>query len=161
MIITQDINLNDFEFWGPASENVIALSADQLDELTDLLADDYPDGLTATQLNDIFAYSFDNILAMLDLEYFQDELVTSSGIEEMSSEELCDEFASEYEDELWSRCNIDFDADDFDTYPDLETYMVDEPDKVADMIFDILKNSADVLIEDEGDGYFRLYRGNT
>ena len=95
---------------------------------------------------------------MLDLEYFQDELVTSSDIEDLSSEELCDEFASEYEEELWSRCNVDFDADDFDTYPDLETYMVDEPDKVADMIFDILKNSSDVLIEDEGDGYFRLYR---
>ncbi len=158
MIITQDINLNDFEFWGPASNNVEALTADQLDELTDLMADEYPDGLTATQLNDIFAYSFEDILAMLDLEYFQDELVTSSDIEELSSEELCDEFASEYEDELWSRCNVDFDADDFDTYPDLETYMVDEPDKVADMIFDILKNSSDVLIEDEGDGYFRLYR---
>lgn len=158
MIITQDINLNDFEFWGPASNNVEALTADQLDELTDLMADEYPDGLTATQLNDIFAYSFEDILAMLDLEYFQDELVTSSDIEELSSEELCDEFASEYEDELWSRCNADFDADDFDTYPDLETYMVDEPDKVADMIFDILKNSSDVLIEDEGDGYFRLYR---
>lgn len=158
MIITQDINLNDFEFWGPASSNVTALTADQLDELTDLMADEYPDGLTATQLNDIFAYSFEDILAMLDLEYFQDELVTSSDIEELSSEELCDEFASEYEDELWSRCNVDFDADDFDTYPDLETYMVDEPDKVADMIFDILKNSSDVLIEDEGDGYFRLYR---
>lgn len=158
MIITQDINLNDFEFWGPAGENVTALTADQLDELTDLLTEDYPDGLTATQLNDIFAYSFDSILAMLDLEYFQDELVTSSDIEELSSEELCDEFASEYEEELWSRCNVDFDADDFDTYPDLETYMVDEPDKVADMIFDILKNSSDVLIEDEGDGYFRLYR---
>ena len=158
MIITQDINLNDFEFWGPASNNVEALTADQLDELTDLMADEYPEGLTATQLNDIFAYSFEDILAMLDLEYFQDELVTSSDIEELSSEELCDEFASEYEDELWSRCNADFDADDFDTYPDLETYMVDEPDKVADMIFDILKNSSDVLIEDEGDGYFRLYR---
>ena len=158
MIITQDINLNDFEFWGPASNNVEALTADQLDELTDLMADEYPEGLTATQLNDIFAYSFEDILAMLDLEYFQDELVTSSDIEELSSEELCDEFASEYEDELWSRCNVDFDADDFDTYPDLETYMVDEPDKVADMIFDILKNSSDVLIEDEGDGYFRLYR---
>jgi hypothetical protein len=158
MIITQDINLNDFEFWGPAGENVTALTADQLDELTDLLTDEYPDGLTVTQLNDIFAYSFDSILAMLDLEYFQDELVTSSDIEELSSEELCDEFASEYEDELWSRCSEDFDADDFDTYPDLETYMVDEPDKVADMIFDILKNSSDVLIEDEGNGYFRLYR---
>lgn len=158
MIITQDINLNDFEFWGPASNNVEALTADQLDELTDLMADEYPEGLTATQLNDIFAYSFEDILAMLDLEYFQDELVTSSDIEELSSEELCDEFASEYEDELWSRCNADFDADDFDTYPDLETYMVDEPDKVADMIFDILKNSSDVLIEDEGGGYFRLYR---
>lgn len=158
MIITQDINLNDFEFWGPAGENVTALTADQLDELTDLLTDDYPDGLTATQLNDIFAYSFDDILAMLDLEYFQDELVTSSDIEELSSEELCDEFASEYEDVLWNECTADFDADDFDIYPDLDSYVVDEPDKVADMIFNILKNSSDVLIEDEGDGYYRLYR---
>ena len=58
-------HLRDFEWWGPAKENVRQLTYDQMDILDDYFEDVYPDGIYEMELNDAFAYYFDDIKDIL------------------------------------------------------------------------------------------------
>lgn len=72
MKIIQEISLRGFEFWSGAKDRVDAFSDEQLDEIEQLLEEEYPDGMTDTQLNDLFWFE-ENWLARLvgyqDYEY--------------------------------------------------------------------------------------------
>lgn len=63
MKIISETNLTNFEWWGPARENVKNLTFSQLDELDEVFDDQYPNGISATALNDIMAYQFDDVVA--------------------------------------------------------------------------------------------------
>lgn len=58
----------NFEFWGSAKENAESLTNEQLDTVEAILEDLYPDGISATQLNDIFRFDFDQIKEWLGIE---------------------------------------------------------------------------------------------
>lgn len=67
-IICEDKRLRDFEFWGGAKDTVRHLTSDQLDTIEDLLEDAYPDGMTETQINDLFWFDTDVIAEWLGYE---------------------------------------------------------------------------------------------
>lgn len=65
MTITYETTLENFEFWGMARENAAKLTKDELATLEELL-----EGKTwnRTELNDLFAYYFDQVCEMLGLD---------------------------------------------------------------------------------------------
>ena len=58
-------HLRDFEFWGPAKENILKLTLEELDYLDNYFDEGYPEGVEEVWLNDAFAYYFDDILDIL------------------------------------------------------------------------------------------------
>lgn len=72
MIIYSDEGLSTFDFWGPAAKFVTYFSADELDCIEATLTDLYPDGIDATNLNDIFSYEIDMVASFVGFEDFED-----------------------------------------------------------------------------------------
>lgn len=54
MKIISDISLKDFGFWSGAKDTAEQLTDEQFDQVEEVLEDLYPDGVTDTELNDIF-----------------------------------------------------------------------------------------------------------
>lgn len=59
MIIKQELNLEDFEFWSGAKDNAAACTLEQLRDIQDAIEQDYPEGIDETELNDLFWFEFD------------------------------------------------------------------------------------------------------
>ena len=63
MTITYETTLKDFEFWGPARENVKKLT----DEELEFLEGWFDEPINQTELNDLFAYDFESVCNILGL----------------------------------------------------------------------------------------------
>jgi hypothetical protein len=70
-IISKDKRLRDFDFWSGAKDTVDYLTSDDLDTIEDMLEDAYPDGMTETQLNDLFWFDTDVIAEWLGYDDFE------------------------------------------------------------------------------------------
>ena len=68
MKIFREESLRDFKFWSGAATNAEELDYDQLDELESILEDVYPNGISATKLNDLMWFDFDTIKEWLGIE---------------------------------------------------------------------------------------------
>ena len=70
MKVYNEITLSNrnFEFCGSAKENAESLTNEQLDTVESILENLYPEGISATQLNDIFRFDFDQIQEWLGIE---------------------------------------------------------------------------------------------
>lgn len=73
MKIISDTNLRNFDFWSGAASNAKELSYEQLDELEYILEEQYPEGITATELNDIMWFDFDAVKEWLGISDEYDE----------------------------------------------------------------------------------------
>lgn len=65
MIVTSEINLQDFEGWSGAELTLAMLSYSQINTLQSILEDAYPDGMDETHLNDILRFETDWIAELL------------------------------------------------------------------------------------------------
>ena len=72
MTICKEESLRDFEFWSGAADTVKYLTIDDLDTIENILEDIYPDGLNATQLNDLFWFDDDTIAEWLGFNNFDE-----------------------------------------------------------------------------------------
>lgn len=73
MKIIQETDLRHFKFWSGGKDRADKLTDSQLDQVESILEDTYPDGMTDTQINDLFWFGFDTIASWLgykDGEYF-------------------------------------------------------------------------------------------
>lgn len=61
MKIIQDTSLKDFDFWSGAKKTAEQLTDEQFERLEGMLEDLYPDGMTDTELNDLFWFESDLI----------------------------------------------------------------------------------------------------
>ena len=68
MKVYKEMNLRDFKFWSGAKSNAETLTDEQLDMVEAILEDAFPDGMDATQINDIFWFDFDTIHEWLGIE---------------------------------------------------------------------------------------------
>ena len=59
MKIYREERLTDDEFWAGAKDRANKLTVSELYQIEDILEECYPDGLSETQLNDIFWFDFD------------------------------------------------------------------------------------------------------
>lgn len=68
MIITQEISLKDFEFWGNAIENAKKLTDEELEQVDNILSGQ-EELWNATELNDLFWFQFATVCDWLGLDY--------------------------------------------------------------------------------------------
>ena len=67
MKIYTEQSLCDFQFWSGAKDFACELTDSQLDTVEAILEDLYPDGMTDTEINDLFWFEEDTIRDWLDL----------------------------------------------------------------------------------------------
>ena len=71
MKIHTEQNLRDFEFWSGAKQTAELLTDEELDTIESMLEDIYPDGMSETQVNDIFWFEDEFIAECLGYEDFE------------------------------------------------------------------------------------------
>lgn len=73
MKIISETSISNFEFWAGAKDNAKELEYSQFNYLESILEDIYPNGITDTQLNDLFWFDFDWIKEQLGIEEEEEE----------------------------------------------------------------------------------------
>ena len=68
MKLYSEKSLCNFNFWSGAKDNALKLTLEQLDEVESMLEDIYPDGMSETELNDLFWFDFEQICDWLGIE---------------------------------------------------------------------------------------------
>lgn len=71
MKIYSETYLRNFNFWSGAKDRVKYLSYNDLDVIENTLNEIYPDGMSETQINDIFWFEEDFIAECLGYENFE------------------------------------------------------------------------------------------
>ncbi len=71
MKIYSEISLTDFEFWSGGKENASYLTEKEMETIEYLLEDLFPNGISETELNDIFWFDCDTIAEWLGYEDFE------------------------------------------------------------------------------------------
>lgn len=72
MQVTKEITLRDFEPWSGAVSRYETLTPSQLDQLTFILEDLYPDGCTEVQINDILWFEEEWIAECLGFDSWEE-----------------------------------------------------------------------------------------
>lgn len=67
MKIYTEQSLRDFQFWSGAKDFAETLTDEQFDQIEAIFEDLYPDGMTDTQINDLFWFEEEAIREWLDL----------------------------------------------------------------------------------------------
>ena len=105
MIIKSETSLENFEFWSGAKQLAEKLSSTEFDTIENILSEQYPDGMDATELNDLFAYDGDTIADWLgyekedDILYGDDpEYVFKKVVEKIEYDLESDDFEFEFSD---------------------------------------------------------------
>lgn len=86
MKVFTETSLVDFEFWNGARDTVKYLTYDELEQIEAILEEAYPDGMSDTQINDIFWFEDDWIAEMLGYNDF-DEIMHRDDEDEENDEE--------------------------------------------------------------------------
>ena len=79
MKIYTETSLRHFDFWSGAIDTVNHLTAEQLDEIETQLEDLNPDGMSETEINDLFWFEEDYIAEMLGFSSW-DELLENEEV---------------------------------------------------------------------------------
>lgn len=67
MKIYSEISLRNFEFWSGAKDFANSLTWEQLDTIEGILEGEYPEGMSDTEVNDLFWFEEDTIREWLNL----------------------------------------------------------------------------------------------
>lgn len=67
MKIYSETPLHNFEFWSGAKDRAILLTYDELDQIESILELEYENGISATELNDLFWFDFDYVCSLIGL----------------------------------------------------------------------------------------------
>lgn len=68
MTIKYETSLSSFEFWGGAKDNARHYTMDEMNEIENIFDELFPEGMTATDVNDIFWFDFDGICEWIGLD---------------------------------------------------------------------------------------------
>lgn len=72
MTIKTDISLRDFDFWSGAIDTAQYLSSQDFDKIESILESEYPDGMTDTEVNDLFWFEYDWVAELLGYTDFEE-----------------------------------------------------------------------------------------
>ena len=87
MTIHTETALRNFEFWSGAKDRAESLTWDELDTIESELESLYPEGMTDTEVNDLFWFDFDFVVQILGYEDEEDFNRKRSGEEDEAGEE--------------------------------------------------------------------------
>ena len=73
MTIKTEQSLRNFEFWSGAKSNAAMMTAEELDSVENELEAMYPEGMTDTEINDLFWFDFEYVCELIGLEYDADK----------------------------------------------------------------------------------------
>ena len=74
MKVYEELNLKDFQAWSGATETKnIIIQAGKEEEFEELIEELYPNGLSATELNDLLWFDSEEIYSCLGIENSEDE----------------------------------------------------------------------------------------
>ena len=68
MKIYSETSLSNFEFWSGAVGKTDSLTDEDLDQIEVTLEELFPDGMTETELNDLFWFDFETVLELIGKE---------------------------------------------------------------------------------------------
>lgn len=85
MKIYTEKSLRNFNFWGGAANFASGLTYEQLDQVEAILEDAYPEGMTDTEVNDIFWFEQDTIREWLGMPT-EDQEETKAEIDKYNSD---------------------------------------------------------------------------
>lgn len=66
-VINDNLSLRDFDFWSGAKEH--CFSDSELSQIESVLEELYPDGMTDTQINDLFWFEEESICEWIGINY--------------------------------------------------------------------------------------------
>lgn len=72
MKVCKEVPLNEFDFWAGAKDRVKYLTDDELEQIEEILEEIYPEGLSETDINDLFWFEEDLIAEWLGYENFEE-----------------------------------------------------------------------------------------
>lgn len=72
MKIYRETTLTNFEFWGGAKCRAEKLTYSELEQITEILEELYPDGIDETTVNDLFWFEEDTIAEWLGYNSFEE-----------------------------------------------------------------------------------------
>jgi hypothetical protein len=72
MKIYTETSLTNFKFWSGAKDTVKYLTYDELEQIESILEDAYPDGMSDTEINDLFWFEEDLIAEWLGYSDFEE-----------------------------------------------------------------------------------------
>ena len=118
MKLTSEKSLENFEFWSGAKDLADKLSHDELQTIEGILEEAYPDGISETELNDMFWVEKDTIAGWLGYEngeylLFRDDphylLEKASEMIDMIRDDMSPEFDEDDLKEYFDRTRTDMD----------------------------------------------------
>ena len=99
MKIFSETSLRYFEFWSGAKDTVEYLTPQDLDQIEFVIEDIYPDGITDTQVNDLFWFERDFIAECLGYKDWEKFVNKEDEDEEDEDEDSEDEEDEDEEEE--------------------------------------------------------------
>lgn len=72
MLVIRETALKDFEYWCGARAITDHLTDEEFNKIEETLNELYPNGLTATEINDIFWFDDDFICEIIGYQSFED-----------------------------------------------------------------------------------------
>ena len=73
MKIYSETSLVSFNFWSGAKDNAEELTSEQLEQIEAELEELYPDGMSETELNDLFWFDIDWLKELVGIEEEEEE----------------------------------------------------------------------------------------
>lgn len=68
MKLYKEESISNFEFWSGAKDNAEKLTDDEFNTIEAILEDTYPDGMSETELNDLFWFDFETVAEWIGKE---------------------------------------------------------------------------------------------
>lgn len=113
MKIYYEVDIDEFEFWEGGKCVADSFSEDDLEAIQNKLEELYPDGMSDTELNDLFWHDEDFVAGLAGYSSFQK---VKEGIKSDEEDEIYDEtywddeiYESEKEDRMWRKYEKDLD----------------------------------------------------
>lgn len=113
MKIYYEVDIDEFEFWEGGKCVADSFSEDDLEAIQNKLEELYPDGMSDTELNDLFWHDEDFVAGLAGYSSFQK---VKEGIKSDEEDEIYDEtywddeiYESEKEDRMWRKYERDLD----------------------------------------------------
>lgn len=72
MKIYKEENLSSFEFWSGAKSNAEKLTIAEFDQIESILEDSFSEGMSETQINDLFWFDFETIAEWINKSVCED-----------------------------------------------------------------------------------------